>query len=119
MVNMKRVKGLFNAPMDKRYKSFCVQAADCEEVWLMQETPDVPVFQQDRICVWPGKEFVVLYQADAIPVVIEVHDFMDECRNRIKNQDFIIHVFPNTNDCCAVLASRLLVSIQAELNLVE
>lgn len=119
MVNMKRVLGLFNAPKDKRYKSFCVQAADCEEVWLIQDIPDVPVFQQDRICVWPDKESVALYQADAIPVMIEVHDFMDKCRARMNDQDFIIHVFPNTNDCCDVQASRLLESIQDELDLVE
>ena len=119
MANVKRIDGLFNAPKDKRYKSFCVQVADTEEVWLMQDTPEVPVLQQDHICVWPDKAFVTLYRDDAIPVMIEVHDFIDECRTRINNQDFIICVFPNTKDCCEILASKLLEAIQDELDLVE
>lgn len=119
MANMKRALGIFNAPKEKRYKSFCVQAADNEEVWLMQETPDVPVLRQDRICVWPDKESVTLFKADAVPVMMEVHDFMDECRARMNHQDFVIHVFPNTRDFCEVPAGRLLESIQEELDYVE
>lgn len=54
-MDTKRILGMFNAPKEKRYKSFCVQAADTEEVWLMQDKADVPVLQQDSICVWPDK----------------------------------------------------------------
>ena len=118
-MDTKRILGMMNAPKQKRYKSFCVQAADAEEVWLMQDAPDVPVFQQDCLCVWPDKAFVALYRADAIPVMLEVHDFMNECRARIDHQDFIIHVFPNAKDSYDVPASQLLESIQNELDLVE
>lgn len=118
-MDTKRILGMLNAPKHKRYKSFCVQAADTEEVWLMQDVSDVSVFHQDRLCVWPDKAFVTLYRADAIPARLEVHDFMDECRTQIDNGDFIIHVFPNTKDSYDVLASQLLESIQNELDLVE
>lgn len=118
-MNMKRILGMLNAPKEKRYKSFCVQAADTEEVWLMQDEADVPVLQQDSICVWPDKAFISMYRADAIPVMLEVHDFIDACSARIEEQDFIIHVFPNTKDSCDVPASQLLESINEELDLVE
>ena len=118
-MNTKRILGMLNAPKQKRYKSFCVQVADTEEVWLMQDKVDVPVLQQNNICVWPDKAFVSLYQTDAIPVMMEIHDFMDACSTRIEKQDFIIHVFPRLNDSCDVPASQLLESINEELELVE
>ena len=118
-MNTKRILGMLNAPKQKRYKSFCVQVADTEEVWLMQDKVDVPVLQQNNICVWPDKAFVSLYQTDAIPVMMEIHDFMDACSTRIEKQDFIIHVFPSLNDSCDVPASQLLESINEELELVE
>lgn len=118
-MNMKRILGMLNAPKEKRYKSFCVQAADTEEVWLMQDKAEVPVLQQDSLCVWPDKAFISLYRPDAIPVMLEVHDFIDACSSRIEKQDFIIHVFPNTKDSYDVPASQLLESINEELDLVE
>lgn len=118
-MNTKRILGMMNAPKQKRYKSFCVQVADTEEVWLIQDKADVPVLQQESICVWPDKAFISLYKADAIPVMMEVHDFMDACNARIEKQDFIIHVFPNMENSCDVPASQLLESISEELDLVE
>lgn len=50
-MNEKRILGLMNAPKDKRYRSFCVQAADSEEVWLMQEPSGAPAFHGDTVCV--------------------------------------------------------------------
>ena len=44
-MDTKRLMGMMNAPAHKRYKSFCTQAADTEEVWLMQDAPDAPVRQ--------------------------------------------------------------------------
>ena len=118
-MNMNRLLGLWNAPKQKRYKSFCVQAADAQEVWLMQDKPNVPAMEQDELSVWPDKAFVTLYRADAVPVMLEVHDFMEACSARIENRDFIVHVFPNAEDSCDVPASQLLEAVQDELDLVE
>ena len=63
--------------------------------------------------------FVTLYRADAVPVMLEVHDFMDACSARIEAGDFIVHVFPNAKDSCDVPASQLLEAVQDELDLVE
>lgn len=110
---------MLNALKQKKYKSFCIQVADTEEVWLMQDNVDVPVLQRNNICVWPDKAFISLYQANAIPAMMEVQDFMDACSARIEKQDFIIHTFPNMKDSCDVPASQLLESINEELELVE
>ena len=40
-MDTKRLMGMMNAPAHKRYKSFCTQAADTEEVWLMQDAPEL------------------------------------------------------------------------------
>ena len=50
-MNMNRLLGLWNAPKQKRYKSFCVQTADAQEVWLIQDEPDVPAMEQDELSV--------------------------------------------------------------------
>ena len=118
-MDTKRLMGMMNAPAHKRYKSFCTQAADTEEVWLMQDAPDAPAAQQDSLCVWPDRAFVSLYRADAVPVMMEVHDFMDACRARMEKQDFVVHVFPNAKDSFDAPVRQLLESLQAELDLVE
>ena len=104
-MDTKRLMGMMNAPAHKRYKSFCTQAADTEEVWLMQDAPDAA--------------FVSLYRADAVPVMMEVHDFMDACRARMEKQDFVVHVFPNAKDSFDAPVRQLLESLQDELDLVE
>ena len=118
-MDTKKLMGMMNAPKHKRYQSFCTQAADMEEVWLMQEDLDVPAVQQDNLCVWPDRAFVTLYRADALPIMMEVHDFMDACRARMEKQDFVVHVFPNAKDSCDAPVRQLLESLQDVLDLVE
>ena len=116
---MKRILGMFHAPKDKRYKSFVSRAADWQTVWMCQEDPEIPALQQDRLCVWPDREFVVMYQPMTVPVVMEVHDFMDGLEERAQEEDVVVHVFPNGEDSFDVPAGELLESMQEELDCIE
>ena len=116
---MKRIQGIFRAPKDKRYKSFVVHAVDWQEVWMCQEDPEIPVLQQEHLCVWPNREFVTMYRQTAVPMMMEVHDFMAGLEERAEEEDVIVHVFPNDEDSFDVHASELLAYMQEELDLIE
>ena len=60
-----------------------------------------------------------IFRAAAVPVMMEVHDFMDACRARMEKQDFVVHVFPNAKDSFDAPVRQLLESLQDELDLVE
>jgi len=118
-MNTKMLVGMYNAPKNKRYKSFAVQAADSETVWALAQAEGEDVVRRENVYVWPMKEFVKMYRSSAIAVEMDVHDFMEVCRARMEQQDFIIHVFANGADSCDVYASELLERLQEELDLVE
>ena len=45
-MNTKMFAGMYNAPKDKRYKSFAVQTADDGTVWALAEAADVSAVRQ-------------------------------------------------------------------------
>ena len=56
---------------------------------------------------------------DSMPVMMEVHDFLDACGARSEHGDFIVCVFQNAEGGCDIRASRLIEAIQDELDCVE
>lgn len=54
-----------------------------------------------------------------MPVMMEVHDFLDACGARSEHEDFIVCVFQNAEGGCDIRASRLIEAIQDELDCVE
>ena len=116
-MNQKRIMGLLNAPKEKRYRSFISSSCDTEEVWIAQCGTTISPFENE-VTVWPAREFVELFVNEGHPVVIDVHDFMEEL-STIKNPNCIVHVFPNGKDSYDVSIKKLLADIQDELALIE
>ena len=118
-MNKKMLEGLYRAPKNKRLKSFLTRAADTEEVWILTENAGKEALRQDEIYVWPHRELAEMYNSSAMVVMMDVHDFIEECQARVDEADFIIRVFANDEDTCDVAAAELIESLQEELDLIE
>lgn len=115
-MNTKMLVGMYNAPKEKRYKSFVTRSADSGEVWLLQDIRTLTVLDESKICVWPNKEFALMYCSSATPVMMDVEDFISECREKLNINTMIVHVFPNHSDSFDILLGELLDYMQEEVD---
>lgn len=114
-MNTKMLVGMYNAPKEKRYRSFVTRSADSGEVWLLQSIQAITDRDEDQLYVWPNKEFALMYCSSSSPVMMDVEDFLSECRNKLSSNT-IIHVFPNHSDSYDVLLYELLDYLQEEVD---
>ena len=106
-MNTKMLAGMYNASKEKRYKSFVTRSANSGEVWLLQSIQAITDRDEDQLYVWPNKEFALMYRSSATLVMMDVEDFINECRNKLSSNT-IVHVFTNHSDHYDVPLGELL-----------
>lgn len=118
----KRFKGLWNASAEKRYKHFKTYVADWESVWMISKKEKIMTIDSSgyvNVLVWPSKEFAMAYDAEAMPIEIEVHDFCRKCEELLSKKEIRFMVFPTDKNTYVVETEKLLNDILEELDLVE
>lgn len=119
-----RFNGILNASAEKRYRSFLNTAADGEEVWMLSGKDGYITMDIDGVIyllVWPGKEYAVHFSGEDTPISIEVHDFVEQCEELLREpeQNIQFMVFPSQNDGYIVDSFTLMEDLLEELERLE
>lgn len=117
----KAFDGLMKASAEKRYKSFLSTVADLGTVWLLSSKDGFATYDDKDyiyLLIWPKKEFCIEFAVqDEIPVDIEVHDFIERCKNLNNQTQFM--VFPTSENAYVVSPEQLQLDITEQLELIE
>lgn len=120
-MNAKQFNGIVNASPEKRYRNFLSTVTDREEIWFAEcdgEQVTLDVDGYVNMLVWPQKEFCVFHLGpDDVPTSMEIHDFMESCRELDESVRFM--VFPTDANCYVVSTKKLLKDLQAYLDEIE
>lgn len=120
--NQKRILGIINAPSNKRYKNFINTVVDFEEVWLLDGGDGYCTFDvgtEVNIIVYPTKEIASFFCEGATPIAIEIHEFCEECKKLINEENIGFAVFPNNSNAVKVSAETLYEDLLAALEEIE
>lgn len=119
----KQLQYIMNAIPEKRYKNFITTVADKCYAWLLRTDVGYATFDNNNfinILVWPQKEYAQLIASDNEVVEgIEVHDFIQRCREMSGNENIRFMVFPTKIDSYIVTVEKLLEDIEYQLGLIE
>lgn len=117
----KYIKGVMSASPEKRYNTFLTTVADREGVWVLSNENGLAMFGDETdsyLLVWPRQEFASIFASeDEETIEIEVHDFIDMCRQQI-NEDKVM-VFPTHTDAYVISGSSLADDLEMYLDEVE
>ena len=113
--------GLWNAPSEKRYKSFLNTVTDKEYVWLINSSDGYKVFDMDgwyNIMVWPEKEFCEPFVREGEYIdYLEIHQFLEKCNLLDKKYRFM--VFPTDVNAFIVSREQLCIDLISHLEQIE
>ena len=119
---MDRLNGVRSASPEKRYRNFINTAADREQVWVLSSEDGFATWDEDdmiRLIVFPTQDAAELFADGDRPFPIEVHDFLQRCREIRENDHFGFMVYPNGIDAFVVSTDRMIQDLTEALCLVE
>lgn len=118
----KMVNGIINASAEKRFKNFISTVADNEEVWMLDGGEGYCTYDDDgniNIIVYPTREFAEIFSEGAKPVMMEVHEFCEKCKEFFDSEKIGFVVFPNKINGVKISAYDLYYALGEELEKVE
>ena len=109
-IEQKKLQGIINSSTVKRYKNFINTVVDTEMVWLLDGGDGYCTVDDENginIIVYPTKEFADLFSFGAKPVMMDIHEFCEQCKEMFDEENIAFAVSPNEQDAMQVSPQML------------
>ncbi len=115
---MNRTAVIRNSEAEERYEYFLSSAVENREVCLIENDEGYAAYEQDgyiNLIVYPQKEDARYFAGEDSPVMLEVYDFLELCKESIADETLRIAVYPNNENAYLVNIGKMVLDLTRKL----